>query len=295
MIYLMNLKIQTIPSFIPRSSRVKLDLSYSKALANDTAIDGLKRDLELCKKEFTEKVTKIFKSCAELEMNHCKQDRIRTFLSYTLNTIRALIVFERIDTPLVAPLNSLLFSIRTIIEFLHKIKTNILLIGEQNFFRDYLKMDEPQVRENLVKNFIPLEQHPFNDIERLDNELEFQDIISDKLINLILPVTIKLQSITDKENKIKKAAALLAAEFKKDKIITATVATAISIENTTTANVNMELHIKKLVEEAVKKHTSSNQKNSPGSKKPQPSLPKTNKGKRNKNQNQRTNENTNNN
>jgi hypothetical protein len=57
----------------------------------------------------------------------------------------------------------------------------------------------------------------------------------------------------------------------------------------------MELHIKKLVEEAVKKHTSSNQKNSPGSKKPQPSLPKTNKGKRNKNQNQRTNENTNNN
>jgi len=44
------------PSFILRSARVKLELNYSKALANDTEIIRLKRESEECKKDFTTKV-----------------------------------------------------------------------------------------------------------------------------------------------------------------------------------------------------------------------------------------------
>jgi hypothetical protein len=39
-----------LPSFIPRSARVKLELNCSKALANDMAINDLKKELEICKK-----------------------------------------------------------------------------------------------------------------------------------------------------------------------------------------------------------------------------------------------------
>jgi len=140
-------------SFIPRSARVKLELNHSKALANDTEIIRLKRDLELCKKEFTEKVTKVFKTCAELELNYCKQERITTFLSYALKITKALIVFERIETPLVTQLNSIQFSVRTLITCLRKIRLTVTPPGELNFFREYLKMDEPDVREALIKNF----------------------------------------------------------------------------------------------------------------------------------------------
>jgi len=275
-----------LPSFIPRSARVKLELSYSKALANDTAINDLKKELELCKREFTTKVTKIFGSCAEIEMIHCKEERIKTFLSYTMKITKALTVFERIETPLATSLNSIQFSIKTITIFLRKIRYNILIPGELNFFRDYLKTTENEVREILFRNFVPLEQQPYREIERGESEINFQDIISDKLINLILPITTKLQATIEKENKIKKAAYLLSAEFKKTEILSATEATAIAVENTSTANITLEQHIKKLIEEAVKKQTSTSskkqkQKNSPGSKTPQPSLPNTTKGSQN--------------
>jgi len=246
----------------------------------------LKKELELCKREFTTKVTKIFGSCAEIEMIHCKEERIKTFLSYTMKITKALTVFERIETPLATSLNSIQFSIKTITIFLRKIRYNILIPGEPNFFRDYLKTTENDVREILFQNFIPLEQQPYREIERGESEINFQDNISDKLINLILPITTKLQATIEKENKIKKAASLLSAEFKKTEILSATEATAIAVENTSTANITLEQHIKKLIEEAVKKQTSTNsrkqkQKNLPGSKTPQPSLPNTTKGSQN--------------
>jgi len=230
-------------SFIPRSARVKLELNYSKALANDTAINGLKRELEQCKKDFTRKVTMIFKSCAELELNHCKLDRIKTFLAFTLKITEALIVFERIERPMVTTLNTLHYSIRTVISFLRKTRRRIPPPSELNFYLEYLKMDEGDVREILIKNFFPSE-HTFEwDIERTESELEFQEIISNKLISLILP---------------------------------ATEATAIAIEDISTgiANTNMEQHINKLIEAALKKQTSEKAKNSQGSKSPQTSLPK---------------------
>ena len=268
------------PSFIPRSARVKLELNYSKALANDTEINGLKRELELCKKDFTRKVTMIFKSCAELELNHCKLDRIKTFLAYTLKITEALIVFERIERPMVTTLNTLHYSIRTIVSFLRKIRLRVPPPNELNFYLEYLKMDEGDVREVLVKNFFPSENTFEWDIERTASELEFQEIIANKLINLLLPITVELQYTINKENTIKKAATTLAAKFKATAIRTATEATAIAIEEITTGNnnTNMEQHINKLIEAAIKKHTSNKQqKNAKGSKSPQTSLPKNNR------------------
>jgi hypothetical protein len=102
------------------------------------------------------------------------------------------------------------------------------------------------------------------------------ELILNELISLILPITVELQSAIDKENKVKKAAMVLAAKFKSTAITTATEATAIAIEEISTgiANTNMEQHINKLIEAALKKQTSEKTKNSQGSKSPQTSLPK---------------------
>jgi len=267
------------PSFIPRSARVKLELNYSKALANDTEIIRLKRELEECKKDFTTKVTKVFQTCAEIELKHYKEERVKTFLAFTLKITEALLVFERIERPMVTTLNTLHYSIRTVISLLRKIKYNIPLLHELNFFRNYLKMNEPDVKEILIKNFYPSGHTFTEDIERTESELETQEIIEDKLINLILPITIELQSTIDKENRIKKAASILCAKFKSAAITTATEATAIAVEEISTgiANTNMEQHINKMIEAAIKKHTVNTPKNSQGSKSPRTSLPKNKK------------------
>jgi hypothetical protein len=140
-------------------------------------------------------------------------------------------------------------------------------------------MNEPDVKEILIKNFYPSGHTFTEDIERTESELETQEIIEDKLINLILPVTIELQSTIDKENRIKKAASILCAKFKSAAITTATEATAIAVEEISTgiANTNMEQHINKMIEAAIKKHTVNTPKNSQGSKLPRTSLPKNKK------------------
>jgi len=67
------------PTFIPRSARIKLKLNHSSTLANDTALKGLKERLELCKQNFTQEVTSIFKECAEIEVKHFKEQRTKNF------------------------------------------------------------------------------------------------------------------------------------------------------------------------------------------------------------------------
>jgi hypothetical protein len=76
---------------------------------------------------------------------------------------------------------------------------------------------------------------------------------------------------------------LILAQYKRDATITATEATALAINDTSPNNqVNMQQHIKALVQETVKAHLtpSKKRKNSPGSKKPRPSLPKEKKKQR---------------
>jgi hypothetical protein len=75
---------------------------------------------------------------------------------------------------------------------------------------------------------------------------------------------------------------LILAQYKRDATITATEATALAINDTSpNSQVNMQHHIKALVQETVKAHLtpSKKRKNSPGSKKPRPSLPKEKKNK----------------
>jgi hypothetical protein len=115
---------------------------------------------------------------------------------------KALTVFKRIETLLATSLNSIQFSIKTIAIFLRKIRYNNPIPGELNFFRNYLKTTKNEGREILFQNLIPLEQQPFREIERGESEINFQDNISDKLINLILPITTKLQATIDEENKM---------------------------------------------------------------------------------------------
>jgi hypothetical protein len=261
------------PSFIPRSAREKLELNHSKALANDTEIIRLKRELEECKKDFTTKVTKVFQTCTGIELKHCKEERVKTFLAFTLKITEALLVFNRIERPMITTLNTLRYSNRTVISLLQKY---IPLLQELNFFRNYLKMNEPDVKEILIKNFYPSEHTYIEDIERMESELEIQEIIEDKLIHLILPITIELQSTIDKENKIKKAASILSVKFKSADITTVTEAIAIAAKEISTGNANttMEQHINNMIEAAMKKHTSKMPKNSQGSKTPQTLLPK---------------------
>jgi hypothetical protein len=122
----------------------------------------------------------------------------------TLKITEALIIFQRIERPIVTTSNTLHYSIRTIISFLHKTQHRVPPPNELNYFLECLKMDEGDVRETLIKNFFPSE-HTFKwDIERTVSELEFQEIISNNLVSLISPITVELQYAIDKENKIKK-------------------------------------------------------------------------------------------
>jgi hypothetical protein len=72
------------------------------------------------------------------------------------------------------------------------------------------------------------------------------------------------------------------AQYKCTDVIKATEATALALQDTEPNNqLNMQQHITKLVQETVKTHLSTpskKQKNSSGSKKPQPSLTKKEEG-----------------
>jgi hypothetical protein len=279
-----------LSSFIPRSARINIKLKYSNATANDTSIKGLEEKLEELNKNFTQEVTNIFKSCAELEVKNVKENRIKTFLSYTHKITQALILFEKINVPLTTTLNDLQFSIWTVVIFLRKVKLILPQPGDPYFYGDYLKMEYQNVKEILLNNFISEELVVAGDIEnkqRSESEKFFQDKVVDKLKETILPVTIHLQTTINKEEKYKKTASQLTAQFKKDAILTATEATAIAITDTSKeASTNMEQHIKKLINEVLKKQAATSsknnkkRKNSSGGKTPQPlPPPKENKGK----------------
>jgi hypothetical protein len=54
-----------------------LEINISKALAKSQQFMVGKRELELCKKEFTNEHTKMFQFSAEREMNYCKEKGIK--------------------------------------------------------------------------------------------------------------------------------------------------------------------------------------------------------------------------
>jgi hypothetical protein len=152
------------------------------------------------------------------------------------------------------------------------------------------------VKANFTKMFLPGYKTPeqgtntTEDIFYLtgsEEEKNFVCEVIDQVEGLIIPTTFKLQLKLDQQDETQTLTTLIAAKFKRDETINATEATALAIHNVSQTNQNnMEQHIKKLVDEAIKekllpKNTASpktsslttpspsnKQKNSNGSKKP---------------------------
>jgi len=263
-------------TFIPRSARIKLELNHSSTLANDTKLKGLKERLELCKQSFTQEITSTFKACAEIEVEHAKEQRTKTFLAHTHKITQALISLEKIDTILLTNLDESSFITWTILYFLKEIDNVVPELGDPFFYQDYLQIDLQDTVKILLEDF-PNNLADENSLERRirnDNEKNFQNKVIKKLLEVILPITIDLQTTIDREKKIKKTASIMSAQFKKNAITTATEATAIAIGNTSLNNQSMEQYLKKLVEDVIKTNNKQQQKNSTGSKIPRLSLPK---------------------
>ena len=117
------------------------------------------------------------------------------------------------------------------------------------------------MKKVLLDNFITRELTESENRAWTDSEKTFIEKIISKLEETILPITVRLQSHLDKEEKQKKADAQVTARFKKTSILNATEATAIAVNDTSTNNnLNMEQHIKKLVYKAVKAQANKNNK-----------------------------------
>jgi hypothetical protein len=130
-----------------------------------------------------------------------------------------------------------------------------------------------------------------------EEEKKFICAVIDQVEGLIIPTTFKLQLELDRQDETQTLTTLIAAKFKCNETINATEAIALAIHNISQTNQNnMEQHIKKLVDEAIKEKilpkntalpktsspttpsTSNKQKKSNDSKKPLPLLPKNKRG-----------------
>jgi PII-like signaling protein len=127
------------------------------------------------------------------------------------------------------------FTTWTTLYFLIEIDDLVPEVGEPFFYQDYLQTDLQDAVNILLKDFTSCNLAGENNLERRicnDNEKAFQKKVIKKLLETILPVTIHLQTTIDREEKIKKTAPIMSAQFKKNAITMATEATAIAIGNT---------------------------------------------------------------
>jgi hypothetical protein len=60
-------------SYIHKSARVKITLTYSKALANEAEVQDLQEELSQCKTKFGQQIASIFERVAKLEEKHKKK------------------------------------------------------------------------------------------------------------------------------------------------------------------------------------------------------------------------------
>jgi hypothetical protein len=270
--------------YIPKSARVKITLTYSKALANETEIKDLQEELFQCKDEFGRKIAYIFERVAKLEEKNERTSRVQAFLMHCYKLIQGIVIIEKRILVLETNLQEERFNLWVLLVLLRTLKTRRLT--EQNIFNDYLFMEYKDVKEEFVKLFLPndptLEQEDESNLtKRLGTEEErnFIDQIIPKLRDLVAIATIKLQQNIDHDAEQQTVASLLTAKYKKAEITRATEATALAINDlSSNGQNNMEQHLKKLIQEVLKdqltkKTSSKKQKNSAGGKKPRPSPP----------------------
>jgi hypothetical protein len=295
------------PSFsfyIPKSARVKITLTYSNALKNETEIKDLEEELKESINIFGTRVACIFERTARLEETQEKNSRLHTFLTYCLKLIQGFIIIaKQTQFTLETTLNTEALELWTLIVLLRNFKT--ITVCGLKIYEQYLEVNYNEVKTNFIKIFLPGYTPPENgeDAENdiffrrgTEDEQKFVCAVVEQVENLIIPTTFKLQLELDKQEEKQNIMSMIAAKYKRSEILTATEATALAIHDISSSssnNTNMEQHIKKLIDEAINKKfkTSSTapstpqqrkRKNSQGSKKPQSWLPKNKRGEKNK-------------
>ncbi len=287
--------------YVPKSARVKINLTYSNALKNETEIKDLEEELKESISIFGARVACIFERTAKLEEIQEKTSRLHTFLNYCHKLIQGFVIIARRRSDLETNLSTETLEKWCLLVLLRNLKTTS--VSGLHIFEQYLEVDYKEAKENFTKLFLPnyqpaeTEDEAENDIfykKGSKEEASFVCSVTEQVEGLIIPTTFKLQLELDKQEETKTITSLIEAKFKRDETLTATEATALAIHDVTPSNQNnMEQHIKKLIDEAIRKKLSKSattslspstltppqnkRKNSHGSKKPQTSLPK-NKG-----------------
>ncbi len=270
--------------YIPKSARVKITLTYSKALANETEIKDLQEELMKCNKEYGQKVAYIFEQCAKLEEKNEKISRVKTFLSHCLKLTQGLVIIEKRCTILETTLNINHFTLWILLVFLRTITATRL--NELDIYDNYLHMEYQEVKREFIALFLPndptLENEDENNITKklgTTEEKHFRDNVVKKLHDLVLPTTFHLQIKLDQEEEKQITTSLISAEYKRAETIQATEATALATSDISPqGQANMEQHLKKTSSKSCKRPTyhsipSKKRKNFPGGKKPQSSPP----------------------
>jgi hypothetical protein len=275
---------QNSSMYIPKSARLKTTLTYSKALANETELKDLQEELMQCNKDYGQKVAFIFERCAKLEEKNERISRIKTFLLHCLKLTQGLVLIEKRCTILETTLSIDHFTLWILRVFLRSNK--VIRLGELKIYEEYLLINYEEVKDEFVALFLPndltLENEDENNIMKksgTEGEKPFRDNVIKKLHDLVLPTTFHLQLKLDQEKEKKITTSLISAEYKLAETMKATEATALAISDTSPqGQINMEQHLKKLVQQVVKDQlttpsSSKKRKNSPGGKTPQPSPP----------------------
>jgi len=257
---------KTIPKsfYVPKSARVKINLTYSNALKNETEIKDLEEELKESISIFGARVACIFERTAKLEEIQEKTSRLHTFLNYCHKLIQGFVIIARRRFDLETNLSTENLEKWCLLVLLRNLKTTS--VSGLHIFEQYLEVDYKEAKENFTKLFLPnyqpaeTEDEAENDIfYRKGSKVEasFVCSVTEQVEGLIIPTTFKLQLELDKQEETKTITSLIEAKFKRDETLTATEATALAIHDVTPSNQNnMEQHIKKLIDDAISKKLS---------------------------------------
>jgi len=261
--------------YIPKSARVKITLTYSKALANETEVQDLQDELSQCKETFGRKIAYIFERIALLEEKQEKTSRVQAFLTNCYKLIQGLVIIEKRSQVLETTLKEDRFNLWVLLVLLRSLK--IRRVTEPNIFTDYLYMEYQDVKEEFIKLFLP--EDPIIDREDESNimtrsgtedERSLVDQLIPQLKNLVNLATIRLQQHIDQEEEKQTVASLITAQYKKAEIMKATEATALAIHDiSTNGQKNMEQHLKSLIKQVLDEQTKTPSSKKPSSKKQQ--------------------------
>jgi hypothetical protein len=261
--------------YIPKSARVKITLTYSKALANETEVQDLQEELSHCKETFGRKIAYIFERIALLEEKQEKTSRVQAFLSNCYKLIQGLVIIEKRSQVLETTLKEDRFNLWVLLVLLRSLK--IRRVTEPNIFTDYLYMEYQDVKQEFIKLFLP--EDPIIDREDESNimtrsgtedERNLVDQLIPQLKNLVNLATIRLQQHIDQEEEKQTVDSLITAQYKKAEIMKATEATALAIHDiSTNGQKNMEQHLKSLIKQVLDEQTKTPSSKKPSSKKQQ--------------------------